>query len=660
MPLRDNPTAFAGSRIAALESRMSGPMSDLIRKHGGVPMEAPALREVPIGENPQAMAFARDLIADRFDVVIFLTGVGARYLWQEVQDEIPAAEFFAALNRTRVVVRGPKPMSVMREWKVKVDVQVPEPNTWRDLLAAVDAQAPVQGLRVALQEYGKPNPELVEALRARALSVTQVPVYRWALPEDVAPLQGAIRGLVAGEIHAVLFTSAQQVVHLIQVAADLGMEDELRSALERRVVIASIGPTTTETLSEQGLPTDVEPEHPKMGHLVAALAREWSSLKKNSPETLRPSPRLEAVLPNAEPVTLSESLHNSPFLRACRGEPTDVTPVWLMRQAGRYMGEYRAVRSKVGFLELCKNPELACEVTVTAAERLGVDAAILFADILLILEPLGFDLEFAKGEGPLIHNPIREARDVDRVRPLTDPEPLGYVYEAVRQIRAALKPDLPLIGFAGAPFTLACYAIEGGSSRHYETAKGFMYRDPGAWDHLMSVMVDATVLYLNAQADAGAQVLQLFDSWVGNLSPDDYRRFVQPHMARLFASLRPGVPSIHFGTDTGSLLELQRDAGGDVIGLDWRVNLDEAWSRLGPDVSVQGNLDPVLLFAPLPEIRRQVEAILHRAGGRPGHIFNLGHGILPKTPVDHVLALVEMVHEISAGPRPPTNRQAIT
>jgi len=341
--------------------------------------------------------------------------------------------------------------------------------------------------------------------------------------------------------------------------------------------------------------------------------------------------------------TPPDPLRESRFLKACRGERTDVTPVWFMRQAGRYMPEYREVRSKVSFLDLCHDPGLATEVTVTAAERLGVDAAILFADILLILQPLGFDLEFAKGEGPVIHNPIRTAADVDRVRPMPDPEPLGYVFEAVRSIRSALNRATPLIGFAGAPFTLACYAIEGGGSRHYEKAKAFMYADPGAWDALLDRLVEATAAYLNAQAVAGAQVLQIFDSWVGNLGPDDYRRFVQPHMRRLFKALDPSVPVIHFGTDTGSLLELQRDAGGNVIGLDWRVHLDAAWERLGPGVGVQGNLDPVVLFAPLPEIERQVTRILDQADGRPGHIFNLGHGILPHTPVDHVLAVVDMV-----------------
>lgn len=343
--------------------------------------------------------------------------------------------------------------------------------------------------------------------------------------------------------------------------------------------------------------------------------------------------------------TPSPALRENPFVKACRREPTSITPIWLMRQAGRYMAEYREVRAKVSFLELCKNPELATEVTVTAAERLGVDAAILFADILLILEPLGFNLEFAKGEGPLIHNPIRAADDVDRVRPLSDIAPLAFVTDAVRSIRSALPDTIPLIGFAGAPFTLACYAIEGGGSRHYERAKAFMYCDPGAWDALMERLVDATALYLNAQADAGAQVLQIFDSWVGNLSPEDYRRFVRPQMTRLFHLLNPNVPVIHFGTDTSTLLELQRDAGGHVIGLDWRVNLASAWERLGPGVAVQGNLDPVVLFAPIPEIRRQTLRILNEAAGRPGHIFNLGHGILPHTPVDHVRALVDIVHE---------------
>lgn len=334
-------------------------------------------------------------------------------------------------------------------------------------------------------------------------------------------------------------------------------------------------------------------------------------------------------------------------MRACRGQSVPYTPIWLMRQAGRYMREYREVRAKTSFLELCKTPSLAAEVTVTAAERLGVDAAIIFADILLILEPMGIDLEFAEGEGPVIHNPVRNAADVKRLREIEDAGALGFVYKAIELTRSALKPDVPLIGFSGAPFTLASYVIEGGGSRNYVHTKKLMYNDSGAWHELMSLISRALVKYLNAQIDAGAQAVQLFDSWVGALGPDDYREFVLPHSRAVIAGIKPGVPVIHFGTGTGALLELMREAGGDVIGVDWRVRLDEAWQRIGYDAAVMGNLDPIALFANQDALRAQAKRILDQAAGRPGHIFNLGHGILPETPVENVIALVEMVHELS-------------
>lgn len=335
------------------------------------------------------------------------------------------------------------------------------------------------------------------------------------------------------------------------------------------------------------------------------------------------------------------------FVSACRRQNTSHTPVWLMRQAGRYQPEYRELRAKVGFLELCHRPELAAKVTIDAANWLDTDAAILFADILLILEPMGFDLEFVKGDGPAIHNPVRAAVDVERVLDVETPESLGYVYEAVKLIRRDLPKHRDLIGFAGAPFTLACYAIEGGGSRHYDKAKTFMYQNPQSFYQLMQKLTEATIGYLNAQIAAGADVVQLFDSWVGNLSLRDYVAHVQPHMNRLFEGLTKGVPSIHFGTDTGHLLEAQRDAGGDVIGLDWRANLDESWARLGSGVAVQGNLDPILLLGPWSEIECQTRLILDQAANRPGHIFNLGHGILPSTPPDNVRRLVDFVHEYS-------------
>jgi uroporphyrinogen decarboxylase len=338
----------------------------------------------------------------------------------------------------------------------------------------------------------------------------------------------------------------------------------------------------------------------------------------------------------------------SPLLLAARRQPTPFTPVWLMRQAGRYMPEYRALRARHSFLELCKTPPAAAEVTLQPVERLGVDAAILFADILLIVEPLGVGLEFARGEGPVIHRPVRSAADVTRLQPIDAESALGFVFETVRLVKGALPARVPLIGFAGAPFTVASYVIEGGPSRDYIQTKRLMHEEPEAWAGLMTVLVKATAAYLNGQIAAGVQAVQLFDSWVGALSPDDYRSFVLPHTRALIGALAPGVPVIHFGTGTAGLLPLMREAGGDVIGLDWRVDLDAGWRAVGTDVAVQGNLDPVALLSPPARFEPSVRRILQQAGGRPGHIFNLGHGILQSTPVEHVKALVDMVHELSA------------
>jgi uroporphyrinogen decarboxylase len=319
-----------------------------------------------------------------------------------------------------------------------------------------------------------------------------------------------------------------------------------------------------------------------------------------------------------------------------------------MRQAGRYMPEYRALRARHAFLELCKTPHVAAEVTLQPVQRLGVDAAILFADILLIVEPLGVGLEFAKGEGPVIHRPVRSDADAARLAPVDVASALGFVFETVRLVKRALPGGVPLIGFAGAPFTVASYVVEGGPSRDYVLTKRLMREAPAAWRRLMTLLADATAAYLNGQIAAGAAVVQLFDSWVGALAPDDYREFALPYTQAVIRALAPGVPVIHFGTGTAGLLPLMREAGGDVLGVDWRVDLDAAWRAVGHDVGVQGNLDPVALLSPPASFRERVRAILARAGGRPGHIFNLGHGILESTPVDHVKALVDMVHELSA------------
>lgn len=337
------------------------------------------------------------------------------------------------------------------------------------------------------------------------------------------------------------------------------------------------------------------------------------------------------------------------FLRACYRLPVDRTPVWFMRQAGRYMPEYRALRAEHSLLEICRQPELAAEVTLQPVRALGVDAAILFADILLPLIPMGADLAFVQGEGPVISNPVRSRSDVLALHPVEIEAELSFVLKAVRLLRGELPTSVPLIGFAGAPFTVGCYLIEGGGSRNYVRAKSLMYSDPGTWHALMERLTDLITDYLVAQVSAGAQAVQLFDSWVGALHPDDYREYAMPYSQRIFQALSAsGAPSIHFGSGTAMLLSLMKEAGGDVIGVDWCTPLGWARRQLGQEVAVQGNLDPTALFAPAPVLDRHVDRVLAGAGGEPGHIFNLGHGILPETPVESVRTVVEMVHTKTA------------
>lgn len=338
---------------------------------------------------------------------------------------------------------------------------------------------------------------------------------------------------------------------------------------------------------------------------------------------------------------------NFRFIRACESQPVDTVPVWFMRQAGRYMAEYRAIREKHSLIEICYQPELAAEVTMQPVRALGVDAAILFADILLPAIPLGVGLEFAKGEGPVLANPVRSMSDVRNLKDVDANVDLKYVMDGIRVTRELLKEyNTPLIGFCGAPFTVASYIIEGGSSREFLKTKQMMASEPATFHALMEKLSDVLRDYLLAQIDAGAQAVQVFDSWVGALSPADYREFAAPYSAKVLSAARAkGIPVIHFGTGTATLLADMKAAGGSVIGLDWRTPIPFGRSVLGGDVAVQGNLDPAYLFAPLAVLREKVDAVLRSNNGAPGFIFNLGHGILQHTPVENVKAVVEMVHQ---------------
>lgn len=354
---------------------------------------------------------------------------------------------------------------------------------------------------------------------------------------------------------------------------------------------------------------------------------------------------------NTPPSTATEQelLSGTRFVRACLRRPVDRTPVWFLRQAGRYMQEYRDVRKHHSLIDICKRPELAAEVTITAAEKLDVDAAIIFADLLLPFQPMGLDFEFQAGEGPVVHHPIRTAADVEKLRTDRAAE-LSYVAEAIAKVAAHFRERIGIIGFCGAPYTLASYMIEGGGSRNYIHTKTMMYRDPESWKRLLDKIVKVLVEYCAQQIEAGADVIQIFDSWVGSLSVQDYRDFVLPVTKTLIRAVQDlGVPVIYFGVDTASLLPAMKETGADVLGLDWRIPLDQAWQSLDHGCAVQGNLDPITLFANEELLAERVKQILTQAGDRPGHIFNLGHGIVPGTPVENVQAVVRFVRQFSTG-----------
>lgn len=634
-----SPGNFDGLRVAAFESRMADEMARLIEKHAGQPFVSPSMREIPLGENAATIDFANRVLTGEIDMVIFTTGVGFRYLLGIVEKHVDRQRFLDSLSDITTIARGPKPVAALRDAGITPTHRVPPPNTWRELLATIDAHVKVSNQPVALQEYGKTNSSLIAGLESRGARVIRVPIYRWGLPEDLKPLHANIRAIVGGQRDAVMFTSAHQVTNVLSQAHELGLQDDFQAAMHR-IFVCSIGPSTSEALNANDLTVDFESPQGKLGHLISeAAARSRDSIHRKT--------RIHAAMsgPASHSSDANAPWYDSPFMRACRREPNDVTPIWLMRQAGRYMSEYREIRDKTTFLELCKNPALCAEIMVTTVKRLGVDAAIIFSDLLPILEPMGLELEYAKGEGPIIHNPVRAPLDVDRVDALESVESLDFVMETVRQTRNSLPADIPLIGFAGAPFTLASYVIEGGASRSFLHTKTLMFRDQGAWHELMKRFVRSVTMYLNAQIAAGAQCVQLFDSWVGCLGPQDYQRFVLPHVRQLIAGLTRGVPVINFATGNPALLPDLAQGGAPVVGVDWRVRLDEAWKTVGYELSVQGNLDPLALMAEPSELRRRAHDVLRQAAGRPGHIFNLGHGILPQTDVDQVIRLVDIVHE---------------
>jgi len=624
---------LSGFTVASFESHRVQEMEKLILQAGGTPRVVSSAREVPILENQEAFYFYEKLKTGYFNEVIFLTDPGVAILFRTLEEKYPPSHVYNAFKLTTLIARNPSVAKALNTAKLKPTLSVPEPNTWREIVSTLETHRSIKNLTIAVQEEGVSNPEFLKTLRDKgAKEVVSVPVYRWALPEDIKPLTHLIGLILNGDIQIVLMTNTQQFHNVLEVARGLGQEKQLMDAFSR-VVTGSIDSVVSESLRAKGIEPDFEPEHGKMDLLVKEASEKGRVLYEKKTKKggyFRSS--------SGSHLSLNDSL----FIKACRQEHVEHTPIWIMRQAGRYLPEYRAIRSTVSFLTLCKRPDLAAEVTVSAQETLGVDAAILFADILLISEPLGFDLEFTEPGGPVISNPFREAQDFARFRNTDAVKDLGYVMETIKLIRHRLHPHIPLIGFAGAPFTLASYLIEGHSSKDFFHTRSIMEDDFAVWDELMNRLVSATVSYLNDQVKAGAQALQLFDSWVGILSPAEYQRFVLPYIQQLINRLIPGIPVIYFGTETAPFYPFLKETGAGVIGVDWRMPIDVAWHRLG-NVAVQGNLDPHVLLTTPENVRRETEKILKLVNGKPGHIFNLGHGILPNTPMENVHAMIETV-----------------
>jgi len=641
---------FNGLKVTSFESRRSKEMENLISYHGGIPRVAPSMKELPV-ESLNISEFINDLTKNDVDVIILFTGVGTRMLSKHVEKNYDVQMYTDALKSTKIIARGPKPVAALKEIGLRPDLTIPEPNTWKDILTTIDQKVDVKDKKVYVQEYGVTNKPFLKGLKDRGAKVKTITVYKWGLPDDLDPLKDAIKSISEGTEDLVLFTSSQQIVNLFSVATEQGLKEDLYTAFSG-ILVGSIGPTTSETLENYSISADYEPDSPKMGNFIREIARVSNKLlyKKRTAMELGIKTvnwkRIDMSWENDEDSGKGNNLRDSVFLKACQLEKTDYTPIWIMRQAGRFLREYREIRSKVSFLDLCKTPELAAEVTLMAVERLNVDAAIIFSDILLILQTLGLDLEYSKNDGPIISKVLRSSAAIDSLNEF-NPESMGFVYDAIRISRKALNPEKAIIGFAGAPFTVASYAIEGGGSRNYTQTKTLMFRDPGLWNSLLIKLTNATADYLNEQIKAGADAVQLFDSWVGCLSPNDYREFVLPHMKKLVGMINADTPVILFGTGTSSLLEEISDTGCRVVGIDWRIDIEDAWERIGYDKAIQGNLDPVVMLSTQSYVKNEAKRIMEEVGGRPGHIFNLGHGVLPNTPVDNILSLIDTVHEYS-------------
>jgi len=616
---------LAGSDSAELESALVAAGGHLSVCDLG---EQPSQR--PDRPNRDQTEFANRVLTGDIDTVVFVTGAGTQAIIETALLTVPRQRFLDGIADIRTVAGSATAAEMLQQYGIEPTVEIANgPDdlaVWRRVLIAIDRQGSSSNQNIVLEKSADQS-SLISGLESRGARLTPLAPFVDREPDNPSSAIDLFERIDAGEYHGLIFNDASTTSRFVFLAQRYGRVRLTNHLLDDHLVICR-NAGAAEILHDHGFAVDYVIKAIAPVAVVAEIGDNLAAIQKQKHLI-----RINMSGPATSPADPQAPWYNNPFMKACRGEPTDVTPIWMMRQAGRYMAEYREVRDKISFLDLCANSQLCSEVMCTAVSRLGVDAAIIFSDLLPILVPMGCDLEFVKGDGPVIHNPVRTNADIDRIKALESNEELQFVMDTVSQTRNDLPADMPLIGFSGAPFTLASYMIEGGSSRNYHNTKKIMYGDPAAWKVIMQKLTDSISIYIAGQVAAGAQCIQLFDSWAGCLSYEDYKTYVHPYVKSIIASVPSSVPVINFATGNPALLPLLADTAASVVGIDWRVRLDAAWETVGHDRAVQGNLDPTVLLTDPKEIRRQAQVVLDQAGGRPGHIFNLGHGILPMTQV---------------------------
>lgn len=619
---------FGGKPVIFLESRRRKEMEDLILRHGGRPIGAPVLEEVPLESQEHLFTFFEAWRRGDFDCVLFLTGVGVENLWKALQKRYSTDEIRKVFESRFKLARGPKPARALNLLGAPAQLEVPEPNTWKEVLTCLENHNLLSGARLAVQEYGTTPVELYRAFVEKDVRVLyRVPVYQWKLPSEL-PFFPSLLELLQKERGFLLITSGVQIHNLLEAAERLHQKDLLQTAL-KSWKIASIGPVATQALREHGFEPLLEPSHPKMGFLVKETA-EKAALFFPSSDFLS--------VPDS-----SQTFETALFLQALKKLPTPRPPVWIMRQAGRYLPSYRRLRAGLSFSAFCASPDLCAQAAVEAQQALQTDAAIVFWDLPLLLDALGFPVTYPEGKGPFLPHPLRSTREVEQLEPSRVAENLKSLSETVVRTRRSLPSDIPLIGFCGAPWTLAAYLLEGKSSRTFPKLWAFAASEEKAFRELLEKLAVACQAALELQIACGVQAVQLFDTWAGTVSAPFYRNFLAPSVQALLSAVRGKAPTIYFAAEAAHLLPEFARLRTDAISVDARANLQEA-STLLSAFALQGNFPPQLLAAgDVQTVRKETQKMLQEIQGRPGYIANLGHGILPDTPLENVHAFLETI-----------------